>query len=95
MPDHESEQQLSDLGKRIHEARREAGLLPETQPSTQAGSGRGMQAGFELVVAVLVCSFLGLGADRMVGTTPLFLLVGLVLGFAAGMWSLYRSSLDN
>lgn len=85
MPDHESEQQLKDLGKRIHEARREAGLLPEPPASTPAGSGRGMQAGFELVVAVLVCSFLGLGLDRMVGTTPLFLLVGLVLGFAAGM----------
>lgn len=94
MPETKGHQDLKELGKRITEARREAGLVPDDTAGTPNGSGRGMQAGFELAIAVIVCTFLGVGLDRWLETKPLFMLLGLCLGFAAGMWSLYRSSLD-
>ena len=93
MPDTGTDKELQDLGKRIHEARVDAGLVPEAQPSTPGQAGRGMQAGFELGIAVLACTFLGIGLDRWLGVKPLFMLLGLILGFAVGMWNLYRSSL--
>lgn len=93
MPETGSDKELENLGKRITEARIEAGLVPEAQPDASPVSGRGMQAGFELAVAVIACTFLGLGLDRWLKTAPLFMLLGLCLGFAAGMWSLYRASM--
>lgn len=95
MPETGTDKELQDLGKRIHEARKEAGLVPDAQPDTPTGSGRGMQAGFELAIAVIACTFMGVGLDRWLETKPLFMLLGLCVGFAAGMWALYRASIEN
>lgn len=46
--------------------------------------------GFELAVPLLVGVFGGQWLDRRFGTTPWLLLVGAMLGAAAGMLSLYR-----
>lgn len=94
MPGDETDQELKALGKRIHQARREAGLLPENQPDTpSANMASGAQVGLDLAVTTLVCTFVGLGLDRWLDTMPLCMLTGLFLGFAAGMWKMYRSSL--
>lgn len=85
MPETDPEKALDNLGKRIEAAK----PPPAQQPSA---TGRGMQAGMELSVAVIACTLMGVGLDRWLETKPLFMLLGLVLGFAAGMWSLYRAS---
>lgn len=41
-----------------------------------------------LVIVALLCSG-GLFADWWLGTLPLFMLVGLVLGFSAGLFYIY------
>jgi len=46
--------------------------------------------GFELTVPLLVGLFGGQWLDRRFGTAPWLLLVGALLGGAAGMLSLYR-----
>ena len=46
--------------------------------------------GFELVVPLLVGLFGGQWLDRRFGTAPWLLLVGALLGAAAGMLNLYR-----
>lgn len=81
---------LEILGRRIDEARRKAGLEESKPPRSSMSNGA--QAGMELVVAVLAFAFLGLWLDRTLGSEPLFMLLGLCLGFAVGFWNLYRLS---
>lgn len=96
MPGHEphigDDKELKDLGARITEARREAGLLPESKPAPLS-AGRGMQAGFELAAGVVIFAVIGVALDRWLDVKPLFMLLGLIVGFAAGMWNLYRASM--
>ncbi|WP_395664310.1 AtpZ/AtpI family protein [Methylocella sp.] len=56
--------------------------------------GSAMSLGFrvltEFVSAVAVGAFVGWQIDSFAGTSPLFLLVLLMLGTAAGFWNVYR-----
>lgn len=47
--------------------------------------------GFGLVLVLLIAipTAIGYFLDRLLGTIPLFLLIGLGLGFAAGMYRVY------
>lgn len=49
-----------------------------------------------LIIVALLCGG-GLLADRWLGTLPLFMLVGLVLGFLAGLYYIYLAikKMDN
>lgn len=46
--------------------------------------------GVEFVVAILVCLYAGRWVDRRVGTSPLFLIVGVFLGATVATISMYR-----
>jgi ATP synthase protein I len=56
--------------------------------------GGAMSLGFrvmtEFVSAVVVAGLVGWQLDRWLGASPLFLLVFVLLGTAAGFWSVYR-----
>ena len=45
--------------------------------------------GFTLVVILIIIGGLGLLADTFLGTLPLFLLLGLIAGFALGLYYTY------
>lgn len=45
----------------------------------------------QLVGAVLIGIFVGRWLDRYVGTEPLFLVIGLLLGLAAGIFAMLRT----
>jgi ATP synthase protein I len=44
----------------------------------------------EFVAAVMVGTAIGWGTDRVAGTSPIFLIVFLLTGAAAGFWNVYR-----
>jgi len=52
--------------------------------------GRTYQAAFEAVMAVAVAGVAGAFADTWLGTTPLLLLVGVVVGFGAFVLRMVR-----
>lgn len=79
------------LARRVDEAKRRAGLDQIDDPVSTT-SNRGMQSGIEFVAAILTCAMIGLGLDRWLETKPLFMLVGLFLGMAVGIWNMYRMS---
>lgn len=81
----------ASLARRVDEARRRAGLDSVDEPVSS--SSRGMQSGIEFAAAILTCALLGLGLDRWLNTKPLFMLVGLFLGMAVGIWNMYRASI--
>ncbi len=47
-------------------------------------------AGFYILVPLLVCTFLGFQADRWLGTKPIFLLIGLGFGVVSAFYNLWK-----
>ncbi|HTZ69813.1 MAG TPA: AtpZ/AtpI family protein [Acetobacteraceae bacterium] len=56
----------------------------------KSGLGVGLTAGVELVAAEAVAVAIGYGLDRWLHTMPLFLIVFVILGFAAGILNVWR-----
>lgn len=56
------------------------------------GPGAGAYAGFgmQFVVALLLFLYLGQWADRRLGTSPVFLLVGVFVGAGGSFYAMYR-----
>ena len=57
-----------------------------------AGFARGLRLSTELVAGVLVGAAIGWALDRLIGTSPLGLIVFLLLGFAAGILIVIRAA---
>ncbi len=47
--------------------------------------------GFTFILILGVVTAVGFFVDKLLGTLPLFLLVGLVIGFVGGLYYLYRA----
>ncbi|HZC03361.1 MAG TPA: AtpZ/AtpI family protein [Gammaproteobacteria bacterium] len=66
--------------------------MPGTNSQGNNASGnyaRYLYLGFTLVLILSVLVVVGFFVDKLLGTLPLFLLVGLGLGFAGGLYYLY------
>ena len=81
-----------ELGDRLDEFR--TARQPKTKPAGNAGNafGQALRMAIDPVVGVLVGLGIGLAADNALGTRPLLLIIGLVIGGAAGMHNLIRSA---
>ena len=82
---------LNDLDNRLKAAR--GPMEQEPQPrgrGTQSGLGQGLRIGIEMVVSVAVGAGLGYFIDGWADTRPLFMIVFLFLGFAAGIMNVLR-----
>lgn len=82
---------LESLKQRVSAAQ---GLHKEDVKEDSDGTILGMawRLSTELVVSVLVGAGLGYGLDRLFGTAPWILLIGLGFGFAAGIRSVLRTA---
>ena len=87
----EPDDPLNDLDARLKAARGKTDT--ESAPrgrGTQSGLGQGLRIGIEMVVSVAVGAGLGYFIDNWAGTTPLFMIVFLFLGFAASIMNVLR-----
>ena len=66
-------------------------MAPSGDQGTWKALGELSSIGLALVVATVIGLVGGYYADRLLGTTPWLLLVGLGLGIAAGFVNLFRS----
>jgi len=84
---------LRDLGERLgrhqSDGPSDSAPRPTADPSAIA---RGFRLSVELVAGVLVGAGLGWLLDRWIGTTPLGMIVFLLLGFAAGVLNVMRAA---
>lgn len=95
--DRELAARLEKLSGALENARQSAGTdqarRSDSQKSTE-NTGRAMSLAFrvmsEFVAGVIVGSLIGWQLDEWFSTTPLFLIVFLGLGTAAGFWNVYR-----
>ena len=78
---------------RLQAARVRQGLdapAPANAPMAGGDLGTGLRVGVELVSALAVAVAIGWGLDKWLHTMPLFLIIFVVLGGAAGMANLWR-----
>ena len=64
-------------------------MSPDPRSDGENGYARLIGVGFSFLIIVALLCGLGLLADRWLGTLPLFMLVGLVLGFTTGLYYIY------
>lgn len=81
---------LEELSRKVNAAiKAKEPVVKETY--NNSGMGLGMRMASEFVSAILVGALLGLGLDNWLKTTPWFLLLGLGIGFAAGVVNIIRA----
>ncbi len=83
----------SSFEERLRAASSTAGL--DAPASARAGAdasalGFGLRVGVELLAALVVAIAIGWGLDRWLHTMPLFLIIFVLLGGAAGVANLWR-----
>ncbi|HKC97632.1 MAG TPA: AtpZ/AtpI family protein [Methylomirabilota bacterium] len=66
-------------------------MAPSGDQGTWKALGELSAIGFALVIATVIGLVGGYYADRLLGTSPWLLLLGLALGIAAGFVNLFRS----
>lgn len=86
----ELDKRLSQLDKKISKAR---GPEKTTEPLNRSKSySYAFRIASELIAAPVVGAFIGWQIDRLLGTTPLLLLILLVLGMVAGIINVMRTA---
>lgn len=84
---------LDEFSERLDAMRGEPN--EEKPPGAGAGLGQAMRLSTELLAGLLVGGALGYGLDRLLETSPWFLLAGIGVGFAAGLRNLSRMLSKN
>lgn len=86
-------ERLKELEDKLHarESGR-AGLSDEESARRSSALGRALQLSVELVAGVFVGGLIGWALDGWLGTSPLFLLIFLLLGMAAGFLNVIRAA---
>ncbi|MBI1363319.1 MAG: hypothetical protein GC134_04990 [Proteobacteria bacterium] len=66
------------------------GHEPSSRVEALAGASKGSNAAISLIANVLVGGLMGYGIDYLAGTLPLFMLLMLFMGFAAGLRTIWK-----
>lgn len=86
---------LKALSEKL-EAKRRARIEEENKrPDGNSNMGKGIQYASEFSAAVLIGAALGYGADKVFNSSPWGLLIGLILGFAAGVLNVIRAAKEG
>lgn len=83
-----------DLDARIRAAQQRGGFGAfQTKPKEHlSGHAKATRLGTEFMAAVIVGGFIGYFADSAMGTSPWFMLVMVMAGFAAGVLNVMRAA---
>jgi ATP synthase protein I len=82
------EDALSNLRRRVDAARGETG--PQNTPPSLSPAALGLRYGGEFGAAIIVGGLLGYGADYFLNSQPWGLVIGIGLGFVAGVVNVVR-----
>jgi ATP synthase protein I len=94
-----SEKDLSDRLRRLGERlgppaddRAASRGTPGEVPADTVGLGKAMRLSSEFIAGIIAGALLGWAADRMLGTSPLGMIILVMLGFAAGVMNVMRAA---
>ncbi|MGL4396715.1 MAG: AtpZ/AtpI family protein [Hyphomicrobium sp.] len=80
------------IGKRLDEVKTRQGAGRVADPARGAAYGQAFKIAAELVAGLVFGGVVGWFTDRYFGTLPLFLVLFVALGFAAGMLNVIRGA---
>ena len=83
-----------ELKKKINEFRENKNISFKNNINTSSMLGSGLKISIDLVASVFVGIMIGLGMDKLFSTKPIFFLIFLLLGIAAGFVKMYRSIIN-
>ena len=83
-----------ELKKKINEFRENKNINFKNNINTSSMLGSGLKISIDLVASVFVGIMIGLGMDKLFSTEPIFFLIFLLLGIAAGFVKMYRSIIN-
>lgn len=81
---------LDEFSERLERVKGQA-AGPAPKQGSAGAWGRAMRVSSDLLAGLFVGCLLGLGLDHWLNTKPVFLLVGMALGFAAGLRNMMRT----
>lgn len=64
---------------------------PKDDASTAQAMGSGLNLGVNMLSSVVVGGAMGYGLDWLFGTLPLFMILMCFLGFAAGLYTIWKA----
>ena len=82
---------LDEIGARIDAAQETRAPKPRPAPGKFAGAELGWRLTMELVAAIAIGCGIGWGLDSLFGARPLFLVIFVLFGFAAGVRTMMRT----
>lgn len=65
--------------------------MKKKEPSAWKDLGDAGTLGMELVLSVFLLAGIGYWLDGKLGTAPIFVAIGGILGMAAGLWTAYKA----
>ena len=83
---------LAELDRRISAARDAGTPKPRADKEKYAAMSLAWRMVIQLVMSVMIVAAMGWGLDSLFGSLPLFLIVFVLLGFAAGVRTMMRSA---
>lgn len=95
-PDNNDDPKLSDelhnLKTRIKSFEQTTSDKQESQPRSQDASNMAVafRACSELIISIGVCGVIGYGLDQAINTSPLCMIIGLLVGMCVGFLGVYR-----
>ena len=81
---------LSELEGKISRAKEEE--KPQRQSMSRSAHSYGFRMASDMIAAPIVATFIGWWLDRFLGSSPIFLLILLLLGVAAGIFNVVRTA---
>ncbi|MEZ5897690.1 MAG: AtpZ/AtpI family protein [Parvularculaceae bacterium] len=86
---------LEEFSKRLDAVRGASNPKESAESGRNAAMGKGFRLASELLAAMIVGPVLGLGVDKLADTAPWGLLLGIFVGFAAGVKNVAAAMKDN
>lgn len=90
-----SDDRVKEIEQRLEELNRRAGRSSkdvETDRPTRSGYAQAFRLSSEFISAILVGLAIGYGLDLVFGTSPIAMIVLLILGFVAGVRNVLRAA---
>lgn len=83
-----------ELKKKINEFKQNKNIGFKSNVHTSSMLGPGLKISIDLIASIFVGIMIGLGMDKLFSTKPIFFLIFLLLGVAAGFVKMYRSFIN-
>ena len=91
-PSNIKNQQLKDLDHKLNEIRKKKNADKPSEGQSFKSAHIGWRMILELVIGILIGVLLGFGLDYLFDTTPVFLIIMIFFGFAAGVKTMMKTA---